>query len=87
MCPCSWSYNSWYNRRWNDYNGSKKAKGDKVKPNGLQLRGKSLNFKSCSSEFKPSPMFKETNGKFTRSHSKGTGKENCIYNRKYFKSL
>ena len=27
-------------------------------------------------------MFEETNGKFTRSHSKGTEKERCIYNGK-----
>lgn len=25
------------------------------------------------------PMFEETNGKFTGSHSKGTEKEHCIY--------
>ena len=28
------------------------------------------------------PTFEETNGKFTRSHSKGTEKEHCIYNGK-----
>ena len=56
MCPYGWSrycYNSWYNHRWNDCNRSVKAKENKAKANGLKLDGKSFNFKSCSSEFKP----------------------------------